>query len=260
MIVTSADGVPIAYTVVGAGSPLVLLHGFTETGASWQQAGYVDRFLRAGRQVVLIDGRGHGGSGKPHEAAAYSGAKRARDVVAVLDALGLRAADVVGFSMGGLIALGTALRFPERVRRLVVIGAHPFAHDMTPYRMAIADGMEPWLALLEAQGVSLSPDTRQRLLANDIRALQACAAHDRSDMSAALAALQAPLLAIAGTRDPIVGAVRAFAERVDGRFIALEGRNHVTAFLAVAEVVAAIERFLGDQAEAPAAISHACTE
>jgi pimeloyl-ACP methyl ester carboxylesterase len=70
MIVTSSDGVTIAYTVAGTGPPVVLLHGFTETGASWQEAGYVERFLAAGRRVVLIDCRGHGGSGKPHEAAA----------------------------------------------------------------------------------------------------------------------------------------------------------------------------------------------
>jgi pimeloyl-ACP methyl ester carboxylesterase len=78
MIVKSADGVQIAYTVLGEGAPIVLFHGFTETAASWQEAGYADRFVQAGRQVVLIDCRGHGGSGKPHDAAAYSGSKRAR--------------------------------------------------------------------------------------------------------------------------------------------------------------------------------------
>ena len=260
MIATSADGVPIAYTVVGAGPPLVLLHGFTETGASWQEAGYVDRFLRVRRQVVLIDCRGHGGSGKPHEAASYGGDKRARDVVAVLDALGIGAADLIGFSMGGLIALATALRFPERVRRLVVIGAHPFAQDMAPYRLAVAEGIEGWLALLHGQDVPLTRNTRQRLLANDVRALQACIAHDRPDKAAALAVLQAPLLAIAGTRDPIIAGVRDFAERVDGHFLPLEGRNHVTTFLAVGEIVTAVERFLVDEAAPAAAIAKANAE
>lgn len=247
MIATSSDGVPIAYTVLGTGAPVVLLHGFTETAASWQEAGYVDRFLRAGWQMVLIDCRGHGGSGKPHNAAAYGGDKRASDVIAVLNALGIHTADLVGYSMGGLIALATALRFPERVRRMVVIGAHPFAQDMAPYRLAVADDMERWLAMLEGEIVRLSCDTRRRMLANDIHALRACVSHDRPDTSGILAALKAPLLAIAGTQDPIFAAVRAFAERVDGRFLALEGRNHVTTFLAVGEIVTAIERFLRDQ-------------
>ena len=260
MIATSADGVPIACTVLGAGAPVVLLHGFMETSESWAEAGYVDRLLRTGRQVVFVDCRGHGASGKPRDAAAYGGDKRASDVVAVLDALCIRTADLVGYSMGGLIALATALRFPERVRRLVVIGAHPFAQDMAPYRLVVADGMARWLAMLEGQDVRLSYDTRRRMLANDIRALQACVAHDRSDMSAALAGLKAPLLAIAGTQDPIFAAVRAFAERVDGRFVALEGRNHVTAFLAAGEIVTAIELFLGNQAELAAPLTQAEAE
>jgi pimeloyl-ACP methyl ester carboxylesterase len=256
VIVKSDDGVPIAYTTMGAGAPIVLLHGFTETAASWQEAGYVDRFVQAGRQVVLIDCRGHGGSGKPHDAAAYGGDKRARDVLAVLDALGLPAADLVGFSMGGLIALATALRFPHRVSRLIVIGAHPFAQDLATYRLALAAGMESWLGLLDGLGVPLSQETRERLLCNDLRALQACVAQDRPDTSPALAALRAPFLAIVGTRDPIFEAVRTFAERVDGRFLALEDRNHVTAFLASAEIVAAVQHFLAQEADARAAIAH----
>jgi pimeloyl-ACP methyl ester carboxylesterase len=114
--------------------------------------------------------------------------------------------------------------------------------------------------MLEGQDVRLSCDTRRRMLANDIRALQACVAHDRSDMSAALAGLKAPLLAIAGTQDPIFAAVRAFVERVDGRFVALEGRNHVTAFLAAGEIVTAIELFLGNQAELAAPLTQAEAE
>jgi pimeloyl-ACP methyl ester carboxylesterase len=204
---------------------------------------------------VLIDCRGHGSSGKPHDAAAYGGDKRARDVVAVLDALGISAADLVGYSMGGMIAFATALRFPNRVRVLVVIAAHPFAQDMMLYRLAVADGMERWLAMVEEQGIRLSDDTRQRMLANDVRALQACVAHDRPDASPTIAALKTPLLAMAGTQDPVFTAVRAFAERADGRFLALEGRNHVTTFLAADEIVTAVERLLRNQPE-PAANRH----
>jgi pimeloyl-ACP methyl ester carboxylesterase len=248
----SADGVPIAYTALGTGSPLVLLHGFTETGESWREAGYVDRFLAAGRRVVLVDCRGHGASGKPHDAAAYVGERQARDVAAVLDALGIERADLMGYSMGGLIALATALRFPQRVRALVAMGAHPFAQDMQPYRLAVADGIERWLVLVEAQGIALSADTRRRLRANDLRALQACTARDRLDTSAALAALKAPLLAIAGTQDPIFEAVKAFAERAGGSLVDLQDRNHVTAFLDVDAAAAAVEEFLRLAAACPA--------
>jgi len=244
MIALSADGVPIAYSVHGTGAPLVLLHGFTETSVSWEEVGHMEPFLRAGRQVVLIDARGHGESGKPHEPSAYTGKNHANDFVAVLDALGISAADVVGYSMGGMIALAAALHHPARVKTAVVIAAHPFAQDMSPYRRAIVDGLEKWLAIVEAQGVRLSDASRRRILANDVQALRACVARDRPDASAALPAFQTPLLAIAGTEDPVFGAVRQLAERTGGHFRALAGRNHITSFLAVDEVTAAVEDFL----------------
>jgi pimeloyl-ACP methyl ester carboxylesterase len=150
----------------------------------------------------------------------------------------------MGYSMGGLIALATALRFPDRVRALVVMGAHPFAQDMAPYRLAVAESIKDWLAMVEVHGIELSSATRRRILANDIRALQACAAHDRPDMSAALAALRSPLLAIAGTQDPVFEAVKALARCTGGSFVALEDRNHVTGFLDVDAVVSAVDEFL----------------
>ena len=127
---------------------------------------------------------------------------------------------------------------------LVVMGAHPFAQDMAAYRLAVAEGIGRWLAMVEAHGVELSSATRRRILANDIRALQACAAHDRPDMSGTLAALRSPLLAIAGTQDPIFEAVKAFAGHTGGSFLALEGRNHITAYLDVDAVVSAVDGFL----------------
>jgi pimeloyl-ACP methyl ester carboxylesterase len=249
MLATSVDGIRIAYEVVGGGSPLVLLHGFTEARESWREAGYVGPLVRAGRSVVLIDCRGHGDSDKPHDAEAYAGDKRARDVLAVLDALQIEAADLFGYSMGGLIAIATALRFPERVRTLMVMSAHPFAQDMAPYRHAVADGIGRWMAMVAAQGVELSGDSRRRMLANDIRALQACTAQDRQDMSAALVRLRSPTLAIAGTGDPIFKGVKTFAEQVGGEFVALDGKNHITAFLDARRVVPAVDAFLSRVAD-----------
>jgi pimeloyl-ACP methyl ester carboxylesterase len=162
----------------------------------------------------------------------------------VLDALGTSAADIVGYSMGGMIALAAAFHYPGRVKAAIVIAAHFFAQDMSPYRRAIVDGLETWLAIVEAQGVRLSDASRRRILANDVQALRACVARDRPDVSAALPAFRTPLLAMAGSEDAVFGAVRQLAERTGGHFRALEGRNHITSFLAVDEVSAAIEDFL----------------
>lgn len=241
----SRDLVPIAYEVVGAGRPLLLLHGFTESRACWFEAGYVDAFAQHGRQLILMDCRGHGASGKLHEPSAYSGRKCAEDVMAVLDDAGIGSADVMGHSMGGAIALAAAMHIPERIGGLVVNGAHPFAQDLSPLRAAVAESFEPWLAWVQRLAPGrLSPETRRRILANDIRALQACVAHDRPDRSSALTQLRSPTLAIAGTLDPICDAVRRFAELAGGEFLPLEDRNHLTAFFSVEDVVPAVVAFL----------------
>jgi pimeloyl-ACP methyl ester carboxylesterase len=244
------DGVSIAYELVGDGQPIVLLHGFSDSRQSWREVGYVERFLGQGRQVVLIDSRGHGDSAKPREPRAYQVHKCAADVVAVLDAAGLRRADIMGYSMGGLIALAVAGLHPGRVGALIINSAHPFAQDLGAIREAISGGIEPWLAHVDALGGQLSEQARARLLANDLDALRACIATDRPDSSAALPAVRAPILAIAGSLDPECQAVRKLAAATGGQFFSLEGRNHVTAFLSVQEIAAAAEAFLGRSVQA----------
>src|SRR5262245_37737620 len=94
------QGVRTHYEVEGAGPPLVLLHGLTASPEQWRFFGVVDE-LKHGYQLILIDGRGHGASDKPHDPAAYSQEAMAGDFVAVLDQLGVPRAYYWGTSMGG---------------------------------------------------------------------------------------------------------------------------------------------------------------
>lgn len=244
MLAISSDAQRIAYECIGTGRPVVFLHGLSDSRHSWHEMGYVEPLLTAGRQVISMDCRGHGDSGKPHDAAAYAPRRRAEDVVSVLDAVGVEKADLVGFSMGGGIALATAGFFPHRVSRLVVIAAHPFAQDMTPFRQVLSGGIRGWIDLLEANGLQLSAEARQRIMANDLDALRACVGKDRTDSSALVCRLHSPLLAIAGSLDPASAAVQRFAELAGGEFQAIKGRNHFTAFSAVSEMVPAIVEFI----------------
>lgn len=243
MVAISPDNCRIAHDVIGDGPPLVLLHGFTETRESWIEFGHAGRLV-ASRRLILIDARGHGASDKPHAPEAYSPSRRAADVIAVLDSLGIGTADLMGYSMGAMIALAVALKHPDRVGRLVTIAAHPFGQDMAPFREALGIGIESWLSWIETEAGPVSDAMRTRIRANDLRALRACVAEDRPDASAALAALKAPLLAIAGTADPAFDQVRRFADLAGGEFVALPKRNHFNAFLAADEIAAAVTRFL----------------
>src|ERR1700691_4449331 len=121
----SWDGVEIAYREWGAESallPVLLHHAFVADGqANWVATGVRDALTAAGRRVIAPDARGHGRSEKPHDAARYGGESVARDLAVLLDTIGAAQVDLVGYSMGAIVALLFASSDP-RVRRLVVGG------------------------------------------------------------------------------------------------------------------------------------------
>ena len=100
----------------GAGAtPLVLLHGIWDT---WRTFERVAERLAAGRAVYALDLRGHGGSDKPERG--YRHANYAADVLAVLGQLPHERVDLLGFSLGALVAICLAAEHPGRVGRLIL--------------------------------------------------------------------------------------------------------------------------------------------
>jgi pimeloyl-ACP methyl ester carboxylesterase len=109
-----SGGVQIAYSVSGKGEPVVLIHGlFSSAWMNWEMPGTV-KLLAEHYQVVALDVRGHGRSGKPKEEDAY-GVKMAEDVVRLMDHLKIEKAHIAGYSMGGMIAMKVMVVHPERV-------------------------------------------------------------------------------------------------------------------------------------------------
>jgi pimeloyl-ACP methyl ester carboxylesterase len=96
--------------------PVICLHGITAQHRAFNAAA---RYLETSRGLVGVDLRGRGDSDKPESG--YSLEAHAADVVRVLDHLGLQSAVLAGHSMGGFVALKTALMFPERVRAIVLL-------------------------------------------------------------------------------------------------------------------------------------------
>jgi pimeloyl-ACP methyl ester carboxylesterase len=110
----TSDGLKIHYESFGRGRPLVLVHGWgADSKRNWVDTGWV-KALTPVRRVIAIDCRGHGQSDKPHEQALYSYAAMARDVVHLLDHLGIARADFFGYSMGAF--MGAHLLGHERAR------------------------------------------------------------------------------------------------------------------------------------------------
>lgn len=111
---------------VGVGRPLLLLHGFTGAAASW--AGHL-AVLAQGRQVVAPDLLGHGASAAPEDPTRYRIEHCVADLLALLDALNAPQVDLLGYSMGGRIALSLACAAPARIGRLVLESASPGLAD-----------------------------------------------------------------------------------------------------------------------------------
>jgi len=114
--------VGIGYNRQGAGPPLLLLHGFT--GDADTMVGLATA-LAPHRTVLSVNLVGHGTSDAPPQPAHYSMDSVTGQVLAVMEAASVSAADAVGYSLGGRVALSLALRAPARITTLVTIGASP---------------------------------------------------------------------------------------------------------------------------------------
>jgi len=124
-------GVGIEYEVTGQGPPVVLLHGFPDSGRLWRHQ--VPALAGAGFRVIVPDLRGYGRSDKPQAVEAYSMVFLAADVLAVLADLEITRAHVVGHDWGAALAWGLAAFAPERVDHLAVLSVgHPATFRRTP--------------------------------------------------------------------------------------------------------------------------------
>jgi pimeloyl-ACP methyl ester carboxylesterase len=119
-------GVEIHFEVTGRGRPVLLLHGFPDSGRVWRHQ--VEALAAAGFQVVVPDLRGYGASGKPTAVEDYSLLHMAGDVLAVLDELGIEQTHVVGHDWGSALAWVMGSLIADRVDHLVALSVgHPIA-------------------------------------------------------------------------------------------------------------------------------------
>jgi len=137
-----ADGVGIEYEVTGQGRPVLLLHGWPDSGRLWRHQ--VPLLAAAGFQVVVPDLRGYGRSGKPEEVEAYSLPVVARDVLAVLADMKIARAHLVGHDWGATLAWWLASLAPGSVDHLVVLSV---GHPVT-IRRTLQQREKSWYMLL----------------------------------------------------------------------------------------------------------------
>lgn len=116
-----AHGVKLHYLVQGAGEPVILIHGlYASADINWVKPGIFSA-LAKDHQVIALDMPGHGLSDKPEAADAY-GKQMAEDVVLLMDHLKLARAHIVGYSMGGMVAMKLIATHPDRALSCVLGG------------------------------------------------------------------------------------------------------------------------------------------
>jgi 3-oxoadipate enol-lactonase len=136
------DGRKNYFIEFGRGTPVVLLHGISNSGRAW--APQVAPLVQAGFRVIIPDQAGHGASARLTRP--FTVMDLARDVRVMLDTMGIDSADIVGLSLGGMVGLQLALSSPDRTRRLVVANSFPSSASAEFRLMA-----QSWAAAFRAE-------------------------------------------------------------------------------------------------------------
>jgi pimeloyl-ACP methyl ester carboxylesterase len=139
----AAAGVTLAVHDVGEGPAVVLLHGFPDSSYLWRLQ--VSALVDAGLRAITPDLRGFGESERPQDVGDYALGNSLRDVLAVLDALEVERAHVVGHDFGAALAWLVAAYAPERVDRLVVMSV---GHPNSARQRSIEQREKAWYQLL----------------------------------------------------------------------------------------------------------------
>ena len=231
-----------------AGDPpaTLLLHGIGNYGRYWD---FVADAIAGRLRLIAPDARGHGESGRPADE--YVPQEFVADALAVLEALGVQRALVVGHSMGGTHAIRLAAAHPDRVERLVIVdaGPEPMREGSERARRLSLERPERFANADEALAYlhRTSPGYTDEVYANRMRwlfredsgglvwrssrdALASIFSGARGDLWDALRAVRCPVLLVRGTRSNVLSAEvaqRMLKALADGRLIELDAGHNV---------------------------------
>jgi pimeloyl-ACP methyl ester carboxylesterase len=268
MIDCGEVGLAVLEAGVG-GRPLLLVHGFT--GSKEDFADEVDRFAEQGRWVVSPDHRGHGDSTHPEDEDAYALSTYADDMFTLADRLGWDRFDLLGHSMGGMIAQLMVEARPERIDRLVLMDTchgpvEGIDRDIVGIGIELArtEGLkviqdvlkmaakpEEQVAHLrtcrERPGYAEWSDSKMLACSPVMYAAMLCQFLDVEDRLDRLSGVDSPTLVLVGELDrDFVGPSRRMAEVIPGaRLAVIEAAGHSPQFEATAAWRAAVDDFLG---------------
>lgn len=242
-----SDGVKIHFVEAGEGEPVILIHGFIASAqTNWIAPGVFDA-LAEDYHVIALDNRGHGQSGKPHDPASY-GSQMAKDVINLMDHLGIEKAHVAGYSLGGFITTHLIAKYPGRLLSAAPCGAGWAApgdgreevSDAIAESLESGQGITPLIEALTPAGQpkpgkeQMDQMNKMILATNDPLALAAVARGIRNLAVTAdelKAASRVPVLSIIGEIDPLKTSVDAMKQVLTSMsVVVISGADHMNAF------------------------------
>jgi len=258
-MIADSQGVRIAYDVHGDGEPLVLIMGLGYGRWGWKP---VVEPLAARYRVITFDNRGYGDSDAPP--GPYTAGQLAADTLAVLDAVGVDRAHVVGASLGGAVAQELALRHGGRIEKLVLMATMSGASNMHPIPaptmalMAEAPTLDPAVAIRRFVENALEPEPDAALV-DRIVALRVAKPPDPAGWAAQAAIwgtfdaweelprIEAPTLVVQGEGDVVVDPRNAalLAERIPGAELRMLPGGHLFFWNHPGALVSTLTEFLG---------------
>ena len=244
-------GIQIHYEVHGSGHPVLLVHGGTVSfKLNYADFGWIEALNDSGLQVIGLDLRGHGQSGKPHDIESYGTSNLASDVIAVLDQLSLTRVSLVTYSIGTAVALHLMKSLPERFDRAALIATGDGLIGHPPHTFA---NILP--SLLEVLNRTEYPKDLPKHVATywnfvaatggDWQALRALAQASYPPLAPADAsAIAIPTLVISGQNDRVLGQGPRLAQALgQGAYVEVPGADHFS-LATDPGVKAAVARFM----------------
>lgn len=211
----------VHYEAYGTGSPVILLHGWLGSWTLWQPT---MEALSKKHRCYALDFWGFGESGKKRSSYAVSDFMEL--VRQFMDALGIASAPLIGHSMGGTTSLGTTIRYPDRVRKVAVIGSPIVGSSLSVLlkfsgnpllRLVVRGRSEPVVRRLLMRGLKLyipvvtsAPDKWWPMLERDVSAMTVASfvssigSLQHTDLRPRLHEIKVPTLGIYGKRDVLV--------------------------------------------------------
>jgi len=258
-MIADSQGVRIAYDVRGEGEPLALIMGLGYGRWGWEP---VLEPLAAGYRVITFDNRGYGDSDAPP--GPYTAAQLAGDTLAVLDAVGVERAHVVGASLGGAVAQELALRHGGRIEKLVLMATMSGVSNMHPLPaptlalMAEAPTLDPAVAVRRFVENALEPEPDPAVVER-IVAIRVAKPPDPAGWAAQagiwatfdvweeLPRIEAPTLVVQGEGDVVVDPRNAalLAERIPGAELRMVPGGHLFFWNRPDALVSLLAEFLG---------------